>query len=107
MLIASEKDSASDVAKRVTVQMNVDLPRHKETPKETIAPNWLEMLRPPLPSHLPLPPLLLSTHIDTYIQNLITKGRTTEDILQTLKICYEDNGKDVAAATTFFDTEGF
>ena len=87
--------------------MNVNLPRHKETPKETITPNWLEMLRPPLPPCLPLPPLLLSTPIDAYIQNLTTKGRTTEDILQTLKICYEDDGEDVAAATTFSDTEGF
>ena len=47
------------------------------------------------------------TPIDTYIQNLTTKGRTTKDILQTLKICYEDDGENVAAATTFSDNEGF
>ena len=47
------------------------------------------------------------TPIDAYIQNLTTKGRTTEDILQTLKICYEDDGEDIAAATTFSDNEDF
>ena len=47
------------------------------------------------------------TPIDAYIQNLTTMGRTTEDILQTLKICYEDDGEDVAATTTFSDNEGF
>ena len=47
------------------------------------------------------------TPINAFIQNLTTKGRTPEDILQTLKICYEDNGEDVAAATTFSDNEGF
>ena len=47
------------------------------------------------------------TSIDVFIQNLTTKGRTPEDILQTLKICYEDNEEDVAAATTFSDIEGF
>ena len=47
------------------------------------------------------------TPIDAYIQNLTTKGRTTENILQTLKICYEDDGEDVAAATTFPDNEDF
>ena len=47
------------------------------------------------------------TPINTFIQNLTTKGRTPEDILQTLKICYEDNGKDMAATTTFSDNEGF
>ena len=47
------------------------------------------------------------TSINAYIQNLTTKGRTTKDILQTLKICYEEDGKDVAAATTFSNNEGF
>ena len=47
------------------------------------------------------------TPIDTYIQNLTTKGRSPEDILQTLKICYEDDGEEVAAATTFPDNEDF
>ena len=46
------------------------------------------------------------TPIDT-IQNLTTKGKTPEDILQTLKICYEDDGEDVATATTFPDNEDF
>ena len=47
------------------------------------------------------------TPIDTYIQNLTTKGKSSEDILQTLKICYEDDGEEVAAATTFPDNEDF
>ena len=47
------------------------------------------------------------TSIDMFIQNLTTKGRTAKDILQTLKICYEDKGEDIAAATTFSDNEGF
>ena len=47
------------------------------------------------------------TPIDAFIQNLTTKGRTSEDILQTLKICYEDDGEDIAATTTFSDNEGF
>ena len=47
------------------------------------------------------------TPIDTYIQNLTTKGIFPEDILQTLKICYEDDGEEVAAATTFPDNEDF
>ena len=47
------------------------------------------------------------TPIDAYIQILATKGRTPEDILQTLKICYEDSGEDIAAATTFSSDEGF
>ena len=47
------------------------------------------------------------TPIDTYIQNLTTKGKSPKDILQTLKICYEDDGEEVAAATTFPDNEDF
>ena len=47
------------------------------------------------------------TPIDMFIQNLTTKGRTPKDILQTLKICYEDDGEDVAATTTFSDNEDF
>ena len=47
------------------------------------------------------------TPINTYIQNLITKGKSPEDILQTLKICYEDDREDVATATTFPDNEDF
>ena len=47
------------------------------------------------------------TPIDTYIQNLTTKGKSPEDILQTLKIYYEDDGEEVAAATTFPDNEDF
>ena len=58
----------------------------------------------PTPTTATITPI---TSIDAYIQNLTTKGRTTEDILQTLKICYEDDGEDVAAATTFSDNEGF
>ena len=47
------------------------------------------------------------TPINAYIQNLTTKGQTTKDILQTLKICYEDDREDIATATTFSDDEGF
>ena len=47
------------------------------------------------------------TPIDVFIQNLTTKGKTPEDILQTLKICYEDDREDMAAATTFPDNENF
>ena len=47
------------------------------------------------------------TPIDAFIQNLTTKGKTPEDILQTLKICYEEDGEDVATATTFPDNEDF
>ena len=45
------------------------------------------------------------TPIDAFIQNLTTQGRATEDILQTLKICYENLGEDVAAATTTSSNE--
>ena len=45
--------------------------------------------------------------IDAFIQNLTTKGKSSEDILQTLKICYKDEEEDVAAATTFPDNEDF
>ena len=48
-----------------------------------------------------------ATPIDAYIQNLTTKGKFPKDILQTLKICYEDDGEEVAVATTFPDTEDF
>ena len=48
-----------------------------------------------------------ATPIDLFIQNLTTKGKTPEDILQILKICYEDNEENVAAATTFSDKEDF
>ena len=58
----------------------------------------------PMPTTATITPI---TPINAYIQNLTTKGRTTEDILQTLKICYEDDEENVAAATTFFDNEGF
>ena len=47
------------------------------------------------------------TPIDAYIQNLTIKGKSPEDILQTLKICYEDDGEEVAVATTFPDNEDF
>ena len=45
--------------------------------------------------------------IDLFIQNLTTKGKSPEDILQTLKICYEDDKENVAITTTFSDDEGF
>ena len=48
-----------------------------------------------------------ATPINLFIQNLTTKGKSPEDILQTLKICYEDDEENVAAATTFSDNEGF
>ena len=48
-----------------------------------------------------------ATPIDLFIQNLTTKGKSSKDILQTLKICYEEDEEHVAAATTFSDDEGF
>ena len=59
---------------------------------------------------IPTPPtatIVPITPIDTFIQNLTTKDKTPEDILQILKICYEDDGEDVAAATTFPNNEDF
>ena len=53
------------------------------------------------------PTIAPATPIDLFIQNLTTKGKTPEDILQTLKICYEDDEKNVAVTTTFSDNEGF
>ena len=47
-----------------------------------------------------------ATPINLFIQNLTTKGKSPEDILQTLKICYEEDEENVAA-TTFSDDEGF
>ena len=53
------------------------------------------------------PTIATATPIDIFIQNLTTKGKSPEDILQTLKICYKDDEENVAAATTFSDEEGF
>ena len=47
------------------------------------------------------------TPINAYIQNLTTKGKSPENILQTLKICYEEDREEVATATTFPDNEDF
>ena len=47
------------------------------------------------------------TPFNAYIQNLTTKGKSPEDILQTLRICYEEDGEEVAAATIFPDAEDF
>ena len=58
----------------------------------------------PLPT---IPAITPATSIDLFIQNLTTKGKLPEDILQTLKICYEDDKENVAAATTFSDNESF
>ena len=58
----------------------------------------------PTPTTATIAPI---TPINAFIQNLTTKGKTPEDILQTLKICYEDDGEDVATATTFPDNEDF
>ena len=58
----------------------------------------------PTPTTATIAPI---TPINTFIQNLTTKGRTAEDILQTLKICYEDEGEDIATATTLSNNEGF
>ena len=54
-----------------------------------------------------IPTITPATPIDLFIQNLTTKGKSPEDILQTLKICYEDDEENVAATTTFSDDEGF
>ena len=59
---------------------------------------------PPMSTIATIAPI---TPIDAFIQNLTTKGKTPKDILQTLKICYENDGEDVAAATTFPDNEDF
>ena len=53
------------------------------------------------------PTIATATPIDLFIQNLTTNGQSPEDILQTLKICYEDDDENVAAATTFSGEEGF
>ena len=55
------------------------------------------------PSSSTTPAITPATPIDLFIQNLTTKGKSPEDILQTLKICYEDDKENVAAATTFSD----
>ena len=59
------------------------------------------------PSSSNTPTITPATPIDLFIQNLTTKGKSPEDILQTLKICYEEDEENVAAATTFSDDEGF
>ena len=59
------------------------------------------------PSSSTTPAIAPATPIDLFIQNLTTKGKSPKDILQTLKICYEDDEENVAAATTFSDDEGF
>ena len=59
------------------------------------------------PSSSTTPTIASATPIDLFIQNLTTKGKSPEDILQTLKICYEEDEENVAAATTFSDDEGF
>ena len=59
------------------------------------------------PSSSTTPTIAPATPINLFIQNLTTKGKSPEDILQTLKICYEDDEENVAAATTFSDNEGF
>ena len=59
------------------------------------------------PSSSITPTIASATPIDLFIQNLTTKGKSPEDILQTLKICYEEDEENVAAATTFSDDEGF
>ena len=53
------------------------------------------------------PTIVPATPIDLFIQNLTTKGKSPEDIHQTLKIYYEEDEENVAAATTFSDDEGF
>ena len=59
------------------------------------------------PSLSTTPAIAPATPIDLFIQNLTTKGKTPEDILQTLKICCKDDEENVAATTTFPDDEGF
>ena len=54
-----------------------------------------------------IPAITPATPIALFIQNLTTKGKSPEDILQTLKICYKDDKENVAVATTFSDEEGF
>ena len=59
------------------------------------------------PSLSTIPTITPATPIDLFIQNLTTKGKTPKDILQTLKICYENDEENVAATTTFSDKKGF
>ena len=59
------------------------------------------------PSSSTTPTIAPATPIDLFIQNLTTKGKMPEDILQTLKICYEDDKENVATVITFSDEEGF
>ena len=53
------------------------------------------------------PAIAPTTPINLFIQNLTTKGKSPEDILQTLKICYEDDKENIAITTTFSDDEDF
>ena len=62
-----------------------------------------ETTTPTTPTITPATPI----RVNLFIQNLTTKGKLPEDILQTLKICYEDDEENVAVATTFSDKEGF
>ena len=66
-----------------------------------------QMVRNTETTTLATPVIATTTPIDLFIQNLTTKGKSPEDILQTLKICYEDDEENMAATTTFSDEEGF
>ena len=81
--------------------------RSSQTPKGNYRPQQVrntETSDPPMSTTATIAPI---TPIDAFIQNLTTKGKISKDILQTLKICYEDNGEDMATATTFPDNEDF
>ena len=76
-------------------------------PKESNHPQMVRNTETNTPSSSTTPAITPATPIDLFIQNLTTKGKSPKDILQTLKICYEDDKENVAATTTFSDNEGF
>ena len=78
-----------------------------EKPKGNNHPQMIRNTETSTPSLSTTPAIAPATPIDLFIQNLTTKGKTPEDILQTLKICCKDDEENVAATTTFSDDEGF
>ena len=75
--------------------------------KGNYLPQWVRNTETPAPTMSTTATIAPITPIDAFIQNLTTKGKTPKDILQTLKICYEDDEENVATATTFPDNEDF
>ena len=76
-------------------------------PKGNNSPQVIRNTKTSTTSLSATPTIAPATPINLFIQNLTTKGKSPEDILQTLKICFEDDEENVAAATTFLGNEGF